>query len=203
MLISLVISSNKSRTQTITAHNFPLRPYLGAYRYGNFHPQLFRSHASLNLRGFIQSCVEMARIPFHVRKSVVLLHSAGHSVFAIHKHITEEGVSVSVRSVYKLCRKFCFHGSVLDLPRRKRSKKLTTEMEDMIDEAMKNNDELTSEQLRTKLKEKYPFLELSLSAIKVACRSRGWICTKPHYCQILWEVNKVKRLEWCKKIFLI
>ena len=82
----------------------------------------------------------MTRIPFHVGKSIVLLRNAGHSVSAIHKRITEEGVSVSVRSVYKLCRKLCIHGSVLDLPRRKRSKKLTTEMEDMIDEEMKNND---------------------------------------------------------------
>ena len=40
---------------------------------------------------------------------------------------------------------------------------------------------------------------MSLSAITVARRSRGWVCTKPHYCQILREVNKVKRLEWCKQ----
>ena len=72
-------------------------------------------------------------------------------------------------------------------------------MEDMIDEVMNNNDELTSEQLWTKLKEKYPFLEVSLFAVKVARQIRGWICTKPHYCQILREVNKVKRLEWCKQ----
>lgn len=93
------------------------------------------------------SVVEISRIPYHVRKSVVLLRNAGYSVSAIHKRIAEEGISTSVRSVYKLCRKYCIHGSVLDLPRRKKSKKVTPEMENIIDDEMKNNDELTSEQL--------------------------------------------------------
>ena len=141
----------------------------------------------------------MPRIAYHVRKSVIALHNAGYSVSAIHKRIAEEGVSVSVRSLYKLCRKYREHGSVLDLQRQRRSKKLTPEMEDMIDIEMRNNDELTSVQLRSKLKEKYPSLEVSLSAIKLARRRRGWVCTKPHYCQILREANKTKRLEWCEQ----
>ena len=127
----------------------------------------------------------MPRIPYHVQKSVALLHRTGYSVSAIHERIAEEGVSVSVRSLYKLCKKYRVHGSVLDLPRRKRSKILTPEMEDIIDVEMRNNDELTSAQLRAKLKEKYPSLEVSLSAVKLARRRRGWVCTKPHYCQIL------------------
>ena len=73
----------------------------------------------------------MPRIAYHVRKSVIALHNAGYSVSAIHKRIAEEGVSVSVRSLYKLCRKYRERGSVLDLQRQRRSKKLTPEMEDM------------------------------------------------------------------------
>lgn len=141
----------------------------------------------------------MPRISYHIRKSVVALRKAGYSIVAIHKRLAEEGVSVSLRSLQKLYKKFSEHGCLLDLPRRKRSKKLTPEMEEMIDEEMRKNDELTAQQLRTKLKEKFPSLQLSLSTVKVARRRRGWVCTKPHYCQILRAVNKTKRLEWCQK----
>ena len=27
----------------------------------------------------------------------------------------------------------------------------------------------------------------------------GWICTRPHYCQLIREANKFKRKEWCQK----
>ena len=141
----------------------------------------------------------MPRISYHIRKSVVALRKAGYSIVAIHKRLAEEGVSVSLRSLQKLYKKFSEHGCLLDLPRRKRSKKLTPEMEEMTDEEMRKNDELTAQQLRTKLKEKFPSLQLSLSTVKVARRRRGWVCTKPHYCQILRAVNKTKRLEWCQK----
>ena len=110
----------------------------------------------------------MSRISYHIRKSAVALHKAGYSFSAIHKCLAEEGVSVSLRSLQKLYKKFSEHGYLLDLPRRKRSKKLTPEMEEMIDEEMRKNDELTAQQLRTKLKEKFPSLELSLSADKLA-----------------------------------
>ena len=69
---------------------------------------------------------------------------------------------------------------------------VTPEVEEMIDEEMRKNGELTAQQLRTKLKEKLPSLKLSLSTVEVARRRRGWVRTKPHYCQILRAVNKTK-----------
>ena len=108
--------------------------------------------------------------------------------------MAKEGVSVSLWSLQKLYKKFSEHGCVLDLPQRKRSEKLTPEMEEMLDEEMWKNNEL----VKNKTERKVPFLEFSLSTVKVA-RRRGWVCAKPHYCQILRAVNKTKRLEWCQK----
>ena len=32
------------------------------------------------------------------------------------------------------------------------------------------------------------------------CRKEiGWVCTRPHYCQLIREANKLKRKEWCQK----
>ena len=95
----------------------------------------------------------MPRISYHIRKSVVALRKAGYSIVAIHKRLAEEGVSVSLQSLQKLYKKFSEHGCVLDLPWRKSSKKFTPEMEEVIGEEIGKNDELTAQQLRTKLKE--------------------------------------------------
>ena len=27
----------------------------------------------------------------------------------------------------------------------------------------------------------------------------GWVCTRPHYCQLIREANKIKRKEWCQR----
>ena len=41
---------------------------------------------------------------------------------------------------------------------------------------------------------------MSLSIIKRCHREIGWVCTRPHYCQLIRENNKVKRKEWCQKL---
>ena len=32
------------------------------------------------------------------------------------------------------------------------------------------------------------------------CRKKiGWVCTRPHYSQLIREVNKIKRKDWCER----
>ena len=38
---------------------------------------------------------------------------------------------------------------------------------------------------------------MSLSTIKHARKAKGWVCTRPHYCQIVRDLNKRKRFLWC------
>ena len=83
--------------------------------------------------------VEMPRIAFSVRKTVIVLEKAGHSIPSIHKRLKEEGVLVDIRSLYRLSQKFRERRAILDLPRRKRAKRLSPEMMDIIDNALKLN----------------------------------------------------------------
>lgn len=39
---------------------------------------------------------------------------------------------------------------------------------------------------------------MSLSTIKRARKAKGWVCTRPHYCQIVRDLNKRKRYLWCR-----
>ena len=65
-----------------------------------------------------------------------------------------------------------------------------------IEESLRSNDELTARKLRTKLSETFPNAqEVSLSTIKRCRKQLGWVCTRPHYCQLIREVNKQKRKE--------
>lgn len=104
------------------------------------------------------------------------------------------------RSLQRLIKKVTITGSVADMPRKTRGTRLTTQHAIFIDEALASNDELTAYMLKTMLVEKWPELEcVSLSTIKRCRQHLGWISTTPRYCQLIREVNKAKRYEWCVK----
>ena len=47
------------------------------------------------------------------------------------------------------------------------------------------------------LKERFPDLDVSIPTIKRARKQKGWVCTRPHYCQLIRDLNKRKCLLWC------
>ena len=140
----------------------------------------------------------MPRLSLDARRRVVTLFKKGTSVRDIQKRLEEENFVVTRQTLYRLIHKVKRDGVIVDLPRRKRPRKITSEMLEIIDSALKNNDELTSQQLRSQLKEQFPLLDVSLSTIKRARKAKGWVCTRPHYCQIVRDLNKRKRYLWCR-----
>jgi len=57
------------------------------------------------------------------------------------------------------------------------------------------NDEVTSTVMKRLLLEKWPDLRISISAIKGVRRNLGWVCTRPHYCQLLREVCGIHKCD--------
>lgn len=142
----------------------------------------------------------MPRLDLSARKRVIVLKRAGYTLPEVHKMIVEgEGRNVSLRSIYRLWKKFSSTHTIADLPRKKRDNILTDQMLDEIDTLLLENDELNARQLRDRLVDHYPSLKVSLSTIKRCRKKKGWVCTRPHYCQLLRQVNKIKRLEWCQR----
>ena len=89
-----------------------------------------------------------------------------------------------------LVRKYKETGKLIDMPRRTHPKKLNDEMMAFLDEALTENDELTARQARCLLIERWPTLQVSLPTIKrIRSTQLGWVCTRPHYCQLLREVS--------------
>ena len=77
----------------------------------------------------------------------------------------------------------------MDLPRRARPRKLSDEMIAFLNQAMAEDDELTARRARCLLAEKWSTLQVSLPTIKRVCQNLGWVCTRPHYCQLLRDVS--------------
>lgn len=72
-------------------------------------------------------------------------------------------------------------------------------MLETIDTLQLKNNELMTRQLRDCLLEQWPSLKVLISAIKRAHKEKRWVCTMPHYCQLIHEVNKIKQKEWCQQ----
>ena len=123
------------------------------------------------------------------RMRVITLRSRGYSVLQIRRRLQEENISVSRQAIHSLVTKFQNHRTCEDLPRRRRQQKITAEMRHMIEEALINNDELTSRGIKSLLTARWPELQVSIPTIKRVRKRLGWVCTRPHYCQLLRPVS--------------
>ena len=141
----------------------------------------------------------MTRLALSARRSAVSMFNAGYTVAAIQQQLKDEDVTVTKRSLYRLLKKFKEKGVYTDLPRRARDKKLTQEMLTMINNELEENDEATARHLKAMLIEKYPELEVTISTVKCQRQALGWVNTRPHYCQLIRNLNKTKRLVWCRE----
>ena len=139
----------------------------------------------------------MGRLSYELRARVMNMWRAKFTVKDIVNRLAEEGVKVSRTAIYNLVSKFQKTNSIADIKRRPRLRRLSEEHYRFVDEVMAQNTDLTSRQLHTAFKAVYPSTEASLSTIKRARRDLGWTAKRTRYCQLISEVNKEKRMEWC------
>ena len=130
----------------------------------------------------------MPRLSIEARFRVISLCLSGYSISAISQRLREENVCISQRALYYLVEKYRRKGTVRDLPRGKRPAVITEEMKVFIEEQLQRNDELTSTSIKRLLAERWPRAEVSTATIKRVRRKLGWVCTRPHYCQLLRDV---------------
>jgi len=132
----------------------------------------------------------MGRLTLEERLRVITLHLNNFLIPAIHKRFKDENISVSMQALYNLVKKHGEAGIIVDLPRRKKQRKIMEEMMEYIEEEMRKDDELTSTGIKALLLGRWPNLQVSIPTIKRVRKEMGWICTRPYYCQLLREVRK-------------
>lgn len=140
------------------------------------------------------------RLNVTTRERVIALKSQGYTYRSIKERLHDEGITVSIKTLYLLVAKYKQTGTVDDRPRSKREKLLRDPHYCFIDIAISENDELTTRQLHSLLVERFPGLRISLSTVRRARADLGWVVTTPKYCQLIRDGNKEKRLAWCQKM---
>ena len=133
------------------------------------------------------------------RRRIILLKKAGHSVVDLRNCLSEENIAISLQALVNLVKKYNETGKLLYLPRRTRLRKLTGEMIAMLDQGLSEDDELTVRRARSLLLEKWSNLQVFLPTIKCVLKELGWVCTRPHYCQLLHDVC---RLMCCGHLYI-
>jgi len=99
-------------------------------------------------------------------RSVITLHSKGNSVADIRRRLQQENISISRQALYNLINKFCMRTLVVDGQPRGWKRKITKEMESVIEDVLCNNDEITSTGLRSLLDSRWLELQVSIPTIK-------------------------------------
>ena len=140
----------------------------------------------------------MPRLSIETRTRVVLL-AESYAVGEIQKRLQEEGIAVSKTSICLLIKKYKERGTVQDLRWYRAPTLLSNLHYRFIDTELAVNSDLTSTQLHQRMKERFPTVSVSLSTVKRARRTLGWICKKTRYRAMIRDVNKEKRLEWCRE----
>ena len=90
-----------------------------------------------------------------------------------------------------------FH-TIKDLPKAHRPRLLNNDMINAIEDSLRS-DELTARKLKETMARVFPNLpNVSISTMKHYRKKLGWVCTRPHYCQLVREANEEKRKTWCQ-----
>ena len=108
-----------------------------------------------------------------------------------------EGITPCRQTVWRFWRHYQRHGSILPLQSGGRPRKLTEIVLQLIDAAMMENDETTAKELRIILQQHR--VVISLRTILRGRKTLGWSFRGAAYCQLIRDVNKMKRLEWARE----
>ena len=93
----------------------------------------------------------MPKYSNYVRTRIELLHNQGLHPAGILKTLKGEGLVVSLSGITRMIKKLRLTGSIANLPRSGRPRKLSVEARAFIDQQMRKNDEMTSAKIQKKL----------------------------------------------------
>jgi transposase len=135
---------------------------------------------------------------FSTYKKQRILHFAplGLRPPAIAKELQKEKLKYSRVGVYKFLKHYRETGSIGRKVGSGRPSKATAEIKQIVEDQMRVDDETTAYQLHRLLTEKD--YSISLRTVLRCRMALGWTFRGSAYCQLICEVNKVKRLAWAR-----
>ena len=132
---------------------------------------------------------------FYKKQRILYLHRKGFRPPTIKKILEKEGLKSTRIGIYKLLERFNNTGCITRQPGSGRPSKVTEEIKKIVEEQMRQDDETTAHQLHRLLTTSKGY-NLSIDTI-LRCRSSlGWTFRGSAYCQLIRDVNKLKRYDW-------
>ena len=131
------------------------------------------------------------------QQRIVYFHFQGKKPPEIEKLQAKEGMKASRIGIYKFLKENKETGTIQRRIGSGRLTKITAEIKVLVEQQMRCDDETTAHQLHQLISRKGYML--SLCTVLLYRISLGWTFRGSSYCQLIWEVNRQKRLEWAQK----
>ena len=140
----------------------------------------------------------MPKYSNYVRTRIELLHNQGLHPAGILKTLKGEGFVLSLSGITCMIKNLHLTGSVANLPRSGRPRRLSVEARAFIEQQMCKDDEMTSAKIQKKLAKRG--ISVSSSTVRRSRKQQGWTLQRTAYCQLICDANKVKRLEFAQRV---
>ena len=109
----------------------------------------------------------------------------------------KEGHKTTKAGVYKFCQRYEETGTISRATGSGKTSKFSEDAEKIIEDQMTADDEITGVELEKRL-HKNGIHVCSRTALEWR-KQLGWTTKSTRYCQMIREVNEMKRLEWAKE----
>lgn len=133
----------------------------------------------------------------YTKQRILSLHWQGYKVSKIVDYLVlEDGIRSSKQGVRQFLKRYMQTGSISRKPGSGLPPKLSPAVQQIIEDAMRADDETTATQIQAMLASRNIYVSL---ATIVRNRSElGWTYRGSAYCQLIRQVNKEKRLHWAR-----
>lgn len=141
----------------------------------------------------------MGRLSIHARRRII--HMKMNQPTLTRAQIAaalkfEDGVNVSVRTISNVWQRWTEHRTLADLPRSGRRSTIRVAHLNFIDQQINNDHEISSQELSRLFRQQFG-MNISAPTIRRLRYKLQWRYTGTQYCQLIREVNKAKRLQYC------
>ena len=137
-------------------------------------------------------------LSIYTKLRILSLHQRGCRISYIAECLVmEDGIVVSKQGIRRFLKRYNDRGTINRKPGSGCTMKLSPMVQQIIENAMQEDDETTATQLQVKLANHGIYI--SLATILRNRRLLGWIYRGSAYCQLIRTVNKQKRLEWARE----
>ena len=131
----------------------------------------------------------------YTKLRVLSLHWQGFKVSAIAEYLVlEHGIKLSKQAIRRFLKHFAERGTISRIPGSGCPPKISPEIQQIIEAAMREDDETTATQLQARLMTHGVYVSLG-TIVRNRCQL-GWVYRGSDYCQLIRQANKQKRLDF-------